>query len=42
MAKLSSKFKLTVCAGQSFKIRPIVRPYRREEYHVLRKEKVFK
>jgi hypothetical protein len=38
---MATKFKLSMCAGQSFKIRPIVRPYVKEKRHQLPKERVF-
>tara|TARA_B100000427_G_scaffold300415_1_gene282784 strand:- start:453 stop:566 length:114 start_codon:yes stop_codon:yes gene_type:complete len=33
-----TKFKLSVCAGQGFKIKPIVRLYVKEERHQLPKK----
>jgi hypothetical protein len=38
---MATKFKVSVCAGQGFKIKPIVRPYVKEERHQLPKERVF-
>ena len=42
MDGLEKKFKLSMCAGQAFKIRPIVRTYRYDKYYVLPKERAFK
>ena len=38
---METKFRLSVCAGQSFKIKPIMRPYVKEERHQLPKKRVF-
>jgi hypothetical protein len=38
---LMANFRLSMCAGQQFKIKAIKRPYRKEAYHVLPKEPAF-